>query len=704
MEGKQGSIKKQLFYFTFSFVCVMLVVYALTSLWTVNRLSNHSFLQRSSFEQILFADSIKNDVMIGPYSEVGRKCEQLYHSGHISSVYVENSRGKVLCALPESTDFVRQPDTMETRFFTDSEHKKLAGVVSVNYVNSSFGSILNSALWNLLLVVLITVPLLSYAIRWMADYLAGPVARLSEIVLCKDLREMINSLKNMPTRSQDVAVLHAAIGQMTEKLFEGEQQKMELAKFEGMTQIASQVAHDIRSPIMALSLAVKNIVNLPEQDRILIRSATQQITDITNNMLIQRRTVDLGEGVAPQNATPELLFALMENLVSTKRAQYCEALQREELDIQFDVEDGAYGLFVNIFSVEFNRVLSNLINNAVEAMQEKGVVNIHLNSLPSQNAVQIQIKDSGCGMSGELIAKVMKGGVSVGKKGGHGMGLASSKVKVESWGGTFDLSSVPDQGTTITLELNTTPAPEWFRTRVPVPTEGTLVVLDDDPTIHNVWDIRFANFFPEKTQVQLLHFDDAETFLNYEHAALDSVHYLVDYELLGSQISGLDAIEKLDIADLATLVTSRYEDPLVRARCVKLGCKILPKSYAPHAPLVIMPKKPDLVLIDDNTLMTMSWEMTAERMNHQIITFTTSADARNVIPFLPRETPIYVDSSLSDNEKGEDFAKELYDIGFKYLFLATGFEPDSFGDLPWIKAIVGKDYPEDLPLAGEGTA
>lgn len=51
------------------------------------------------------------------------------------------------------------------------------------------------------------------------------------------------------------------------------------------------------------------------------------------------------------------------------------------------------------------------------------------------------------------------------------------------------------------------------------------------------------------------------------------------------------------------------------------------------------------------------------------------------------------DSNLQNGEKGEEISKTLYDLGFTQLYLATGYQPEKFGQLPWIKQVVGKAPP-----------
>ena len=43
--------------------------------------------------------------------------------------------------------------------------------------------------------------------------------------------------------------------------------------------------------------------------------------------------------------------------------------------------------------------------------------------------------------------------------------------------------------------------------------------------------------------------------------------------------------------------------------------------------------------------------------------------------------------------RGEDYAKEIFDQGFKVIYLVTGYPTSQFGVLPWIKSIVDKTPP-----------
>lgn len=133
--------------------------------------------------------------------------------------------------------------------------------------------------------------------------------------------------------------------------------------------------------------------------------------------------------------------------------------------------------------------------------------------------------------------------------------------------------------------------PKWFVDRIKLRADHRLVSVDDDQTIHQVWRGRLSSVgFPASKHSS---FSSTDVFQNWVRATdLTNVVILVDYEFLGQLQNGLDLIEKTGIASKAILVTSRYEEPKVRARAEATGVRIIPKALAPFVPIEI--EKPRL--------------------------------------------------------------------------------------------------------------
>ncbi len=103
--------------------------------------------------------------------------------------------------------------------------------------------------------------------------------------------------------------------------------------------------------------------------------------------------------------------------------------------------------------------------------------------------------------------------------------------------------------------------------------------------------------------------------------------------------------------------------------------------------------KPDFIIIDDDVLVQLTWEITAKKVGKKILTLTHPEEFFLISKDLDKTIPIYIDSNLGDQILGQDVAKEIYALGFVQIYLATGYSVSDFDPMPWIAGIVGKDPP-----------
>ena len=96
-------------------------------------------------------------------------------------------------------------------------------------------------------------------------------------------------------------------------------------------------------------------------------------------------------------------------------------------------------------------------------------------------------------------------------------------------------------------------------------------------------------------------------------------------------------------------------------------------------------------LIDDDPLVHLTWKMYARL--HGIVFCSYKTPEEFMSACVPLDCQVYIDSDLGGGVQGEEFAKRLFDAGYKTIILATGHEPESFPPMPWISGIIGKDPP-----------
>ncbi len=551
--------------------------------------------------------------------------------------------------------------------------------------------VLQSYLLVLFCFILINVFILFVLRRYFIRPIRGLTDSLSE-----DRRE----LNNVADKFGIEEIKRMAVA-MNEAFDTAEKYQDEARHFEfevKMGKLASQVAHDIRSPLAALNVATSMISELPEDNRLLIRRAVQRINDIANELIIRsKRSPDLGTAEEEEAVGLHLISCLIESIISEKRLQF---RTQKNVDIDFQMRTENYGLFAKVNPAAFKIILSNLINNSVEAFEgDSG--EIHVNLLTDENGqIVIEVMDNGKGIPREVLPQLMKEGASFGKKKGTGLGLFHASKTIQSWNGFIKIQSTEKTGTSVKISLPRVSEPDWFIQQLALPENAIVVVLDDDDSIHEIWKGRFNK--DELQTIKVLHFKNPHEVIEWYDRRFDqssSIFYLFDHELIGFDLTGLDVAEKLGISEKTILVTSRFDEDPVRQSCITKKVRMIPKALAGFVPIYVKNgietplSEAEFILIDDNKMTRDNWEYTARLVGKKLITYDSPHGLMKNIDSVLKETAIYVDANLADGLHGRDVTKDLYDKGFKNIYLATGSHPTEFTDLWWVIDVIGKEPP-----------
>jgi signal transduction histidine kinase len=100
----------------------------------------------------------------------------------------------------------------------------------------------------------------------------------------------------------------------------------------------------------------------------------------------------------------------------------------------------------------FDWVIENLLKNALDAMEGRGAITIDIQ--PGDEVIEIDVSDTGKGISKQNITKVFNPGFTTRKR-GWGLGLSLSKRIIEQYhrGEIFVKQSEPGKGTTFRIVL-----------------------------------------------------------------------------------------------------------------------------------------------------------------------------------------------------------------------------------------------------------
>ncbi len=104
------------------------------------------------------------------------------------------------------------------------------------------------------------------------------------------------------------------------------------------------------------------------------------------------------------------------------------------------------------FEGKLNQVFTNILSNAIDAIETKGTIRITTKADP--NMVTISVKDDGCGMSQAVIDKIFDPFFTTKPVGqGTGLGLSISYGIIQEHGGTIEVRSKKEEGTEFIIKL-----------------------------------------------------------------------------------------------------------------------------------------------------------------------------------------------------------------------------------------------------------
>lgn len=247
------------------------------------------------------------------------------------------------------------------------------------------------------------------------------------------------------------------------------------------------ISHDIRAPLNIISGSAELAMDTREKKRRNnhldnIRIVCKHVVHLLNNLLDVYR---LNEAKETRNNVSFSLKDLLErtvfgfsHVVNNKGILFCHDFKDTDVKLYGDVD-------------RIEQIIDNLLSNAVK-FTEAGTIS--LNACYSKGELLLEVKDTGIGMSEETLSRIFRPFErlsSVANAQGFGLGLPITKGLVHLLGGTINVTSSIDQGSTfrVTLPMKITDEPIESENRIiphPMHLPQSVLVIDDDTMLLDV--------------------------------------------------------------------------------------------------------------------------------------------------------------------------------------------------------------------------
>lgn len=217
-----------------------------------------------------------------------------------------------------------------------------------------------------------------------------------------------------------------------------------LEKYAVTGRIARTIAHEVRNPLTNINLSIEQLRSeVPESEttnlffEMVVRNS-ERINHLVSDLLNTTRVADLNFVKTSINDVLDGSINFASDRIELKQIKVVKNYDPEICDV-----------FVDIQKIEV--AFLNIIVNAIEAMEDNGVLTVGTQS--KNNKCVVRISDNGKGMTKAQMGRLFEP-YSTTKEKGNGLGLANSQNIILGHNGSISAESEPGVGTTFTISFN----------------------------------------------------------------------------------------------------------------------------------------------------------------------------------------------------------------------------------------------------------
>ena len=247
--------------------------------------------------------------------------------------------------------------------------------------------------------------------------------------------------------ADELEILESDFTKMAVELDAQRRQLERTHRLEAWTEMARQVAHEIKNPLTPVQLSAEHLLRVHADRGSPLSPELQQCVDsILKQVRILRQIASEFSSYASSpvaDRVPTSLAALIEEIIGPYRPGL-EGRIRVSVELPTDLP------LLRLDGRLMHRALTNIIENALHAMPDDGALSISVARHSAQ--LQLVVADTGVGLESDVLARIFEPYFST-KVTGTGLGMAIAKRNVELNAGTIAVASERGQGTTVTITL-----------------------------------------------------------------------------------------------------------------------------------------------------------------------------------------------------------------------------------------------------------
>ena len=383
---------------------------------------------------------LKGKLLISSYPSFSKDTTNYNLPKYIVDKVANNSEHRYL----ESKNIKGKKVQASYTYIIDSKFKPI-GILGLPYLqdNTDQNRELDEFLTRLLLANGFIILLGAVIAFWSSNYITKSLKKISD-KLQKTVLGTKNAKIEIKSSSAEIETLVNAYNRMVDELEESAKKLAKSEREEAWREMAKQVAHEIKNPLTPMRLTIQSFQRNFNPKDPEINEKLQEFSEILIDQIDTLTSIASAfSNFAKMPAQSKELLNVVEVVKNAT-----DLFAKNYIEFHSDKEE----IIAKLDKTQLIRIVTNLIKNAIQAMEDQENPKITVSVAQKNNKVILEVSDNGKGIKPKHKEQVFEPKFTT-KSSGMGLGLPMIKNIIEAYKGSISFISEKGKGTTFRVEL-----------------------------------------------------------------------------------------------------------------------------------------------------------------------------------------------------------------------------------------------------------
>ncbi|MGJ8683154.1 MAG: ATP-binding protein [Nonlabens sp.] len=330
-------------------------------------------------------------------------------------------------------------------YLTDSQFKTIA-ILNLPYLeNDDFMNYELREFLTRLAGIYVLMFLSSIVLAYfLSKYITKSISRISDRFKEINIAERNDKIVIDESDAGELNALVMSYNNMVDQLEESAVKLATSEREQAWREMAKQVAHEIKNPLTPMRLTVQSFERRFDPAD---PDSTAKLKEYSNSLIEQ---IDVLSNIASAFSTYATMPAQKNEETDVPMVTQLALDIFNESYITY--QEDAASLFVIFDRTQLIRVVTNLIKNAIQALDESREPQINVSISHDEKYLYLKVADNGSGIHEDYQTKIFEPKFTT-KNSGMGLGLAMVKQIVENFNGTITMTTQYGEGTEFVVQL-----------------------------------------------------------------------------------------------------------------------------------------------------------------------------------------------------------------------------------------------------------